>query len=342
MALFGDSKKPFSYDVIREGEDTILMIDLEKYSRVPSMEDDSIVMSKTCDLIIEAGKITKIVFLQKRNYEYDYAQTLIIQEIANIYKQLTKRKDFFSYSNFLSDPKCARWINTWYAEIQNIISNLIRSDPIGAYVELIRLARNEKIASEKSLDEDYVACEQKYTKVIDYLIKLLDKTKLITIAKPYIAGYKIGNRDVYRKIFTPFIRPDFMFTRLMASFPTDAEELDTYTIGRDTIVTIFELPDSVQYLYHMVPAEFKLSEEKYEILDTARKIMSEHKPSKSEFVNPERMRQVFYNVGQDLISELINYRDIRLKSSEIDQLTEILVRYTVGFGMIELLLKNEK
>ena len=29
MALFGESKKPFSYDIVREGEETILMIDLE-------------------------------------------------------------------------------------------------------------------------------------------------------------------------------------------------------------------------------------------------------------------------------------------------------------------------
>jgi len=70
--------------------------------------------------------------------------------------------------------------------------------------------------------------------------------------------------------------------------------------------------------------------------------MAEHKPSKSEFVNPERMRQVFFNVGQDLISELTNYRDVRLKTSEIEQLTEILIRYTVGFGLIELLLKDKK
>src|SRR3989344_5434627 len=341
MALFGESKKPFSYDIVREGEETILMIDLEEYQKVPSLEDDPVVMAKTCDLIIESGKITKIVFLQKRNYEYDYGQTLLIQEIANLYKQLTKRKDFFSYTALLSDITCGKWANTWYASIQNTISNLLRADPIGAYVELVRLSREERISSEKSPDQQYIKCTQKYTALIDYLIGLLEKTRLIAIAKPYIAGYKIGDRSVYSKIFAATIRPDFMFTRLMATFPHDAEEIDTYTVG-DTEVTIFELPDSVHYLYHMVPPEFKLSEEKYEILDTARKIMAEHKPSKDEFVNPERMRQVFSNVGQDLIEELSSYRNLKLKAEEIEQLTEILVRYTVGFGLIELLLKDEK
>ena len=98
----------------------------------------------------------------------------------------------------------------------------------------------------------------------------------------------------------------------------------------------------MQYLYHIVPPEFRLSEEKYEILDLARKIISEHKPKKQEFIDPERMRTVFYNVGHDLIEELTNYKGVMLKAKEVDELTEILVRYTVGFGLIEVLLQDEK
>ena len=342
MALFSESKKPFSYDVVREGEDTMLMVDLEQYSKVPSLEDDPVIMSKTCDMMIESGNITKIVYTQKRNYEYDFSQTEILQEIASLYKRLAKRRDFFSYSAIMSDSTCARWANTWYSETQNIISNLLRADPVGAYVELIRLSREERIRLEKSVDTQYNACGQKFITLVSYLTGLLEKTKLITLLKPHLAGYSIGDRMVYRRVFSPVIRPDFMFTRLMSQIPHNAEELDSYAIGNDTEVTIFELPDSVHYLYHMVPPEFRLSEEKYEILDTARKIMSEQKPSKSDFVNPERMRQVFSNVGQDLIEELASYRNISLKTEELEGLTEILVRYTVGFGLIELLLKDEK
>jgi type IV secretory pathway ATPase VirB11/archaellum biosynthesis ATPase len=129
----------------------------------------------------------------------------------------------------------------------------------------------------------------------------------------------------------------------MASFPSEGEELETYTLGKKrSEVTIFSLPDTVQYLYHLTPPEFKLSEEKYEILDLARKIMAEHKPKRQEFVDPERMRTVFYNVGHDLIEELANYRKIRFREEEVDELTEILVRYTVGFGLIEVLLQDPK
>ena len=341
MALF-DNKKPFSYDVIREGDDVIISVNLEDYPGVPSIEDDPIIMSKICNMLIEVKDATKIIFIQKRNYEYDYSQTFLLMEIANLYNKLTRRKEIFSYTALLSDTTCTRWINTWYSDVQNIISNLLRSDPIGAYVELIRIARDERIKAEKSLDNTFIKCSNKYIENLNYLLNLLEKTKLITLAKPYIAGYKVGDREIYRRFFTSAIRPDFMFTKIMATFPHNAEEISAYTVGKGIDVTIFKLPDTVQYLYHVMPPEFKLSEEKYEILDTARKIMAEHKPKRSEFVDPERMRQVFFNIGMDLIDELATQKGVNVTSAEIEQLTNILVRYTVGFGLIEVLLQDEK
>ena len=61
MALFGETKKPFSYDILREGEDTVLMIDLEQYPHVPSLEDDPVCMSRTIDILSEVGPVTKII-----------------------------------------------------------------------------------------------------------------------------------------------------------------------------------------------------------------------------------------------------------------------------------------
>ena len=342
MALFGETKKPFSYDILREGEEIILMIDLEQYQHIPSLEDDSVCMSRTVDILAEVGIVTKIVYTQKRNYEYGYDQTLLTQEIAQLYSQLTKKRDLFGYESLLTDPKCTRWVAQIYANLQNITANLLKRDPVGAYVELKRATREEKIRADKTFDKDYVKCSQKFIEVMQYLTALMEKTKLISAVKPYLSGYKVGDRSIYRRVYAPDIRPDFMFTKLMAAFPADGEEIDSYEIDKNTEVTIFELPDNVQYLYHLIPPEFKLSEEKYEILDTARKIMAEHKPTRQEFVDPERMRQIFYNIGTDLIEELVDYRNLKLSSAEIDELTKILVRYTVGFGLIEVLLQDEK
>jgi len=339
MPLF--DKKPFAYDIVREGEEIILQINCETYTRVPSLEDDPITMSKTIDILNEAGTITKIVYFQRRNIEYDYSQTVFLKELADLYKKLVRQRDILSYNAFVYDKSCTKCITKWYSEIKNIISNMLRSDPTGAYVELKRILREEHIKAQKATDDRCKHCEQKYISLVTHLTELLDKTQIITIAKPHLAGYKVGTRDLYRMIFKPLIKPDFLFTKLMSKFPEDGEELDSYEVN-NTEVTIFNIPDTIQYLYHINPPEFRLSEDKYEILDSARKIMTEHKPKESEFVDPERMRAVFYNIGHDLIEELTQFKKIRLTDKEIDELTNILVRYTVGFGLIEVLLQDEK
>ena len=321
-----------SYEIVREGDETILRVDYEKATTIPSIEDSPVCMAKTCEKLIENPGISKIIFYQKRDYEYDYEQTQLLVEMSRLANQLVKQKQLLSYEN----------IGNNYPELQGILYSELRSDPIAAYVHLRRTLRREHIRAEREIDEQRIELHKRYGTVLKYVIRQLEKTKLIALAKAHLVQYRLHDREIYRKIFNPTIKPDFMFTKLMAAYPLDGEEIDSYTIGKDTEVTIFKLPRTVQYLYHLMPPEFKLSEEKYEILDNARKIIAEHKPERSEFVDPERMRSVFYNVGNDLVEELAGYRNIRLKLKEIEELTQILVRYTIGFGLIEVLLQDEK
>ncbi|GIU68941.1 MAG: hypothetical protein KatS3mg002_0177 [Candidatus Woesearchaeota archaeon] len=333
-----------SSDIVHEGEETILRIDYENSFEVPSIEDSENCMSDTIDKLISNKNVTKIVFTQRRDYEYDYNQTRLLVEIAKVYSHLLKQKGLFNYSAIvmnIQNPVVLKDAQERYAKLQQIVFNKLKRDPIGAYVELRRLVRADKIELDKSLEESYSLMLEKYIHILSYVIRLLEGTKLINIAKSHIAGMKDGDRSIYRRIFTPNIKPDFMFTKIMSSYPKNSEELENYTV-RNSEVIIFKLAHNVQNLYHITPPEFKLEEEKYEILDLARKIMSEHKPDKQEFVDPARMREVFMNVGRDLIEELAEYRNVKLKNSEIEELARILVRYTVGFGIVEALLEDEK
>jgi len=330
----------FSYETQRQGEDNVLKIDCEKVTRVPSIEDDELYMAKTAEFLNENPGTTKIIFSQKRDYEYDYAQTIMLTEMAHLYNELLKNKELFSYESFRAYDEGGRQ-DAKFNEIRNSIFNFLKKDPMGCYVTLKRIHRRENILLDKSKDKKSISSHKKYVQLVEYLIKLLENTKIITILKPFSAGHRVGTRDIYRKVFSPTIKPDFMFTRLMATYPKDATEMDNYDV-EDSEVVIFELNDDIQYLYHVTPPEFKLNEDKYEILDLARNIMAEHKPEKQDFVDPERMREVFYNVGHDLLEELANYRNMKLSKKELNELTQILIRYTVGFGLIEVLLQDPK
>jgi len=340
MALFDKKKELWGYEIIREGTDIVISINCESYTKVPSLEDDPLTMAKTVDILTEVRDATRIVFTQKRNYEYDLNQTQMLKEIAHLYVQLMRQREIFNYHG-VGGSTYTTYYSQKFTEMQNLITNTLKSDPLGAYIEIKRMLRKEKINQEKLIDEIWKSGLQKYISLLSYLLKQLEKTRLIIVAQPHLAGFKPGNREIYRNIFSPTIKPDFMFTKLMATYPIDGEELDNYIV-ENTEVTIFSRPGTVQYLYHILPPEFRLDEDKYELLDMARKILAEHKPKRSEFVDPARMRQVFFNIGSDLLEELAEYRHMKLRNKELEELTKILVRYTVGFGLIEVLLSDEK
>ncbi|MBI5390141.1 type II/IV secretion system ATPase subunit [Candidatus Woesearchaeota archaeon] len=326
---------PWSFEVIREGEDRTLRIDASAYLRLPSIEDDGITMAKVIDLLIENRDITKIVIYQKRDFEYDTRETGIIAELASVIHLLVK-SDLLSYPVALGV-----YYHAQYAELQRLVHQVLKSDPLAAYVEVKRLAREERILMQKTVDSNVASAQQRFISMLDSFAATLEKTTLFRLAQSHLAGFVPGSRAVYRHIFHPLIKPDFMFTRLLSKYPADGEELASYSV-KNADITIFKMPNTVQYLYHVMPPEFKLSEEKYELLDLAKKIMAEHKPNQSDFVNPERMREVFMNVGIDMLEELAGFKKLTLRTKDIQELAEILVRYTVGFGLIEVLLQDDK
>ncbi len=336
----GDSFETF--EVVKEGSDNVLKVDYTQVQRIPSIEDDPLCMAKTIEFLISNPSVTKIVFSQKHDYEYDYSQVKLLLEIGSIYKELVKNKELYSYQamNQLSEENNTYNLTNRYNELSQLIFNYLKKDPIGCYIEIKRFLRREYIEIDKEIDENIVESKKKYAEVLDHLKKTLEKTTLIELVKPYLPGHNVGDRKIYRRVFSPSMKPDFMFTKIMATYPKEGEEVMNYNVG-NTEVVIFKVPDTIQYIYHVTPPEFKLSEEKYEILDMARKIMSEHQPEEQDFVNPERMREVFKNVGMDLLEELTSYRNVKITIKELEELTEILVRYTVGFGLIEILMLDE-
>jgi type IV secretory pathway ATPase VirB11/archaellum biosynthesis ATPase len=194
---------------------------------------------------------------------------------------------------------------------------------------------------EKLSDAQDRRSQYKYITLLENITEVLEKTQLIIQLDPHLAGLDIGSRDIYTRIFSANIKPDFMFTKLMASFPRGATEIASYNVGGSEII-IFSPENDIQHLYHVMPPEFKLDEARYQLLDQARTILSEHKPDKKEFTNPQRMREVFTNVGKDLLEELASMHHLQLSEEELNDLTQVLIRYTVGFGLIEILLADEK
>ena len=340
MVLFKKKLKPGDHEIQKEGTEEVMHLNYEGCREVPSIEDDSITMSRVIEKLAQTPSVGRIVFHQNKKYEYGSNQTLMLKEISGIYNYLIKQKSILTQAalNVFGGLPDA---NEKLRNIQYIVLNLLKTDPIGAYVETKRLLREVKITEQKLIDEPAKESLKAYVETLNELALLLSNTKLIKYADEYIQGYVIGSRDVYKAVFRPLIIPDFMNTRLMATPPLDAEELDSYKVGRNNHIQIYNLKNNIKQLYHLIPPESQLSEDKYDLLELARKVLAEHQPKAEEFLDTERMRETFFSIGRDLITELAEHKKIYLDYDEVRELAEVLVRSTVGFGLIEVLLQDE-
>jgi type IV secretory pathway ATPase VirB11/archaellum biosynthesis ATPase len=304
-----------------------------------SVEDFEEAMARAIDTLLEVKKVRSIVLVKEREYEYDYDQTLMLLEVAQVIENILKEK-IIENKKFLAGH-CKKFYKDWSHKLQYIIFDLMRKDPIGAYVEACREAREIGVKMRKSSFREYYDCFEHYYNSLEFIKDEMEKSKLIRAVRTRLAGYHIGDRTLYRQIFMPTVRPNFMLTRYRILPPKKGVSVDRYTVG-DSKVEIFKVPHTTEYIYHITPPEFKLSDDKYAVLDTSRKYMAAHRPRTAEFVKSRKIRDIFYNIGKDMIRETADKEGVHLDVPELEQLASILTRYTAGLGVLEVLLADEK
>ena len=92
--LFKPGTPLYSYEIVREADNQVIYANYLGAVFVPNLADNPDIMSRTIDLLIEAPNISRIVFVQQRNYNYSSSQVFLLQEIANLYVFLTKQERF--------------------------------------------------------------------------------------------------------------------------------------------------------------------------------------------------------------------------------------------------------
>jgi archaeal flagellar protein FlaI len=336
--IFKKNSQVYATEIQREQGEDVLYINAIGAPFVPSIADLPEIMARVIDLLAENPAVSRIVFVQQRNYNYPNSQILLLSEIAGLYNFLTKQEEI------LSPRKVSIYGNTSavYEDIRYLL-NLLKQHPIGCYLELKTRIKELK----RQLEENTVENRSNlmnYLRLLEKMFDLLNETKLIKKSSELISESAFGNREIYKSIFRPEILPNFTFTRLAAQMPKDAELVDQYEIeneGERIIITILKKVNESKYLYHMMPPEYALSEDHHLLLNLGKNVLSEHRPKAEEFTDPERTRKVFTNVARDMLSELSKSKNISLTHNELTTLSKILVRHTIGFGLIELLLADE-
>ena len=336
--VFKKEAKLYDIEVRREAGEEVLYINFIGAGFVPSIAETEDVFSRVVDGLVENPGVSRVVLVQQRNYSYDFGSVSLLLEISQLYNHLVKEEKILSSDVIL---KCQNYFPDIYNNLSYILG-LLKVDPILCYYEAQRLLKTERDNLEK-IPEQYKGCEQGYIKLIEKVFNLVRELGIIKQASVYLESYKPGSREIYSLIFRPDILHNFTFTRLAAVLPEDAEMISQYDVsGQEgkSAVTIFRKENDSRYYYHLIAPEYTLSEEHHYLLNLARSVMIEHRPKAEEFTDPERTRSVFFNIARDLLQELARNKKISLAYKQLNKLASILVRYTIGFGVIEILLQD--
>jgi len=300
-----------------------------------SIEDFPVVMAKTIDNLMELRKVCRIVMADTREYEYDFNEARMLLEIANAVERITKER-IISVSNVVVKG-CESEAKERYNFLQKLITE-VKYDPVEAYKQLLREIRKAVVRAEREAPP-VSECHTHYTENALVPIRtLLENCRLIQLALPQLTEHK--DRSLYRKIFNPTVRPNFIYTKYISVAPAGGEVIERYKIG-ETDVEIYQVPGKVRKVYHMIPPEFRLNEIEYTLLDTARRYLGSHEPRESELEEPQRIRENLFRIGLDMIRDLAAAQKYQATERKLEKLANILTRYTAGLGIIDLLLQDE-
>jgi len=283
--IFKEGSPLYATEVERTQGEDILYVNYLGAPFVPSIADNPAVMARTVDSLAENPTISRVIFVQQRNFNYPFEQISMLADIASLYTFLTKQEAILS----LEKLSLFGNVSGVHAELTYFLM-LLRQDPVACYSELEKKVKNLKGQLESG-QAIYGSGLANYARFLEKFRALLENTRLIKSVMGALADYRTGSREIYKQIFRPDILPNFTFTRLVAQIPKDAEFVDQYEIGSDIetmSVMILKRKNEAKYFYHIMPPEYLLSKEHHMLLNLARNVLMEHRPKAEEFTDPEK------------------------------------------------------
>jgi flagellar protein FlaI len=139
------------------------------------------------------------------------------------------------------------------------------------------------------------------------------------------------------------IRPGFSSSWVAPSGPEEGTVVTEYPVD-EAVVKVYDIPNRVEGLYHLTPFEYSLPTAEVDLIDGARAALLDIDPP--EFAVLGHARDFVERRGLDLILKraaeegAVLGGDRYSEMSRAKQLTSVLVRYTAGYGIIEVLLKD--
>ncbi len=287
------------------------------------------------EVIEYVGKTNPDLVVLSDIYEkiHDENQTMMLKEIAEL-ADLFEREGVWTPSHLgTKDPAL---LSSRHDLMVMIAKDLLLTDPLRAYLALVDLIKKEKKRAEETKQTEFL-------KTLYFMLNEFEKTKLIKTFRVILQ--KLGRippgRQIYHSIFEPQIKPAFVASRVFFKTPENIEIVDQYMV-QDATVSIYKHPEKIQFLYYLNPPEYNLTPEKYFLLSKTREVVASYRPENLGFMNPVDLRRYFEKIYETTITDIANQNKIKITGEEKRQLARIVTRYTIGYGMMELILSDRR
>ena len=322
-----------------EGGKRYLIFDYFKRPYGPSIADYPEAMADTIDALMTIDA-DLVVLAEAYERVYSEEQTKMLRGIADMLNKL-EVEGVWSPSHLSGGPACDKFLPERHDAVVNIV-NLIRADPFRAYMSVIEEWKKEKQKT-TGMPPDIAECSQVYLETLSGIREGLEGTDLIRRMKTYLA--KIGqlptDRSIYHVFFEAQIKPSFIGSRLVAGETGKFELVDQYEV-LGTTINIYRHPDRLEMLYYLYPPEYNLSPEKFYLLTKTKEIVAAHRPKGLGFANVAQARRYFKRIYGTTIADLARTEKIRITPEEMEDLAEIVTRYTIGYGVVEIVLSDRQ
>jgi type IV secretory pathway ATPase VirB11/archaellum biosynthesis ATPase len=304
-----------------------------------SLADDKACRLHVCS-VASKDKPNLIVLADVYERVYDEKQTSKLTEIANLLLEF-EQQGVWSPEH-LSDGQESneQYTAGRHALLVKVSHELLAYDPILAYLTIFDEVKKEKMKMAK-MPEAYQKGAIPYLETLIYLFKKLEETQIISETKKYLQDLQTipDTSQLYRSIFNAEIKPSFIGSRLLFGETQGLQLVDEYNV-KDTNVQIFKHPEQVEYWYLINPPEYTLTPEKYFIISKTKEIVAEYRPASSSSSVGANTKEYFKRVFLSTVKGVAKAYKIPLSLQEQEALTEIVTRYTVGYGILELLLED--
>ncbi|MFH1779653.1 MAG: type II/IV secretion system ATPase subunit [Candidatus Micrarchaeota archaeon] len=281
--------------------------------------------------------VDEIVLTDYYERIYDQEQTTWLKEIADLLTRF--ETDAIWSPRHLGITLDSAKLSERHDSVLSILNNL-HSDPFKSYLNLVREIKTQD-SKISTLPPEEVEDEKVYLKTLNFMRSSLEGTQLIQKMKVFLAqlGSIPTDRGLYHSLFEVAIKPSFIGSRIFFKDTEKLELVDQYKVSNSDVF-IYKHPEKVQYLYFVNPPEYSLPPEKYFLLEKTKEVVSSHRAEDVEFLDITQARKYFRKIYVATIADLALKNSIQLSVEEKEDLAEIVSRYTIGYGILEILLND--